>query len=321
MASSSKRSSGSSGRKPERKRVIITPERSRDGANSQRRSPTPKSKRQVEGGTSSRRPNDTQGATSKPHDPKRSARETRLARQRRAMRIRVALVVALIIGMVAGTVSLYRSNVFSITEIEVEGLVELTAADVIAVAALPEDSTLLRFPRGEMEVRLAEHPWIAAAHISRRFPEGLVIHVEERTPAALVDTGEAAFWLVDDGAMVLGQRTPETTETVMVIRDLTDFEPVAGERSESPSLANALLVLDGLSDKMLARVRAISAASVDLTTLITVDDVEVLVGSAEDIEKKDAVALRIMEEQAETVVHINVRTVDRPTWRGLDSGQ
>ena len=233
----------------------------------------------------------------------------------------MAAVVLAVVGVLAGVAALYRSDLFSINEIEIEGVTELTAEEVVATAALPEGSTLLRFPRGEMEVRLAADPWIAAAHISRRFPDGLVIHVDERVAAALIDTGEAAFWLVDSDSRVLGQRTPDTTETVPVIRDLADFEPVAGERSDSEALANALQVLEGLSDDMLARLRAISAPSVDLTTLMTSDDIEVLVGSAEDIEKKDAVALRIMEEQLDAVVHINVRTVDRPTWRGLDTGQ
>jgi cell division protein FtsQ len=236
-------------------------------------------------------------------------------------RVRIGVAVLAVFGIIAAVVALYRSDTFLITEVDVEGVTELTADEVIATAALPQGSTLLRFPRAEMEVRLASHPWIAAAHISRRFPDGLVVHIDERVPAALVDTGEASFWLVDSDSRVLGQRTPETTQTAPVIRDLADFEPVAGERSDSPALENALRVLEGLSDEMLVRVRAISAPSVDLTTLMTTDEIEVLVGSAEDIEKKDAVALRIMEEQAETVVHINVRSVDRPTWRGLDQSQ
>jgi cell division protein FtsQ len=262
------------------------------------------------------------GTKARREDPKRTAREQRLRRQRRALRLRIALVALGLIGLIAGAVALYNSNTFAIEEVQVEGLTELTAEEVIAVAALPEGATLIRFPRAEMEVRLLAHPWISSAHIGRRFPDALVIHLEERKPVALVDTGEAAFWLVDSQSTVLGQRTPDATETAAaVVRDLTDFEPVEGERSESAALENALRVIEGLSDELRARVRAVSAPSVDLTTLITVDDIEILVGSAEDIEKKDAVALRIMEEQADTVVHINVRTVDRPTWRGLDSAQ
>lgn len=304
---------------------MITPERLRDGVDSARCSNAAKGKDKAEAESSARRIGSGRkapgGTASRSRDPKRAAREMRLARQRVMQRVRIAMVMLVAVGLIAGAAALYRSDTFRITEIEVEGVAELTAEEVISTAGLPEGSTLLRFPRAEMEVRLASHPWIAAVHISRRFPDGLVVHVEERVPAALVDTGETVFWLVDSDSRVLGQRTPETTQTAPVIRDLTDFEPVAGEISDSASLENALRVLEGLSDEMLARVRAVSAPSVDLTTLMTYDDVEVLVGSAEDIEKKDAVALRIMDEQAETVVQINVRTVDRPTWRGLDPSQ
>jgi len=267
------------------------------------------------------RTGDTKKQRLKAGDAKRLAREQRLRAQRRAARLRIALVVLVVTGVVAGLVSLYNSALFTIDEIVVEGTRDLTPEEVVETAAVPPGATLLRFPRGQIEVRLAGHPWIASAHVSRRFPDGLVIHVEERRPVALVDVGQAAFWLVDRAGTVLGQRTPDTTETAPVIRDLPDFEPVPGEVSDSEVLANALEVIAGLDDALRAQVRAITAPSVDLTTLITSGDVEILVGSAEEIGKKSAVALRILDEQADSVVHINVRTVDRPTWRGLDAAE
>lgn len=227
----------------------------------------------------------------------------------------------LLIALVAGAVAFYNSDVLAIEEIEVEGASELTAEEVREIAALPQDATLLRFPRDEMQSRLTAHPWIRDAEIARRFPDSLVIRVEEREPAALIDSVDAGFWVVDREGFVLGEHTPDATATATVIRDLPDFEPTEGEQFDSPVLENALAVIAGLSDVMHARIRAVSAPSVDLTTLITSDDIEILVGSAEEIEKKEAVALRIMEEQGDAVVHINVRTVDRPTWRGLDTVQ
>ena len=236
-------------------------------------------------------------------------------------RLRWAAAISLVVALIVGGVALYNSSLFTIDSVVVEGATELTPAEVIETAALPDGATLIRYPRAEMESRLVAHPWISAAHISRRLPDTLVVHVEERTPAALVDVGTAEFWLVDRTGVVLGARSPETTETVTVVRDLTDFEPVAGERADSDALANALLVIEGLSDELRSLVRAVSAPSVDLTMLITRDDIEILVGSAEEIEEKDAVARQIMAEQGESIVHINVRTVDRPTWRGIDAGQ
>ena len=52
------------------------------------------------------------------------------------------------------------------------------------------------------------------------------------------------------------------------------------------------------------------------TTLTLDDDVEIAFGKAENIRDKERVVLKIMEENP-TVVYINVRVVDRPTWRAL----
>ncbi len=245
----------------------------------------------------------------------------RLARQKRALRLRVAGAVFVTGAILAGMVALYNSPVFEVQSIDVVGVERLSEDEVRSAAALPEDSTLLRFPRADMIERLVAHPWILEAHVSRDFPDGLRIRIEERKPAAQVDTGGALFWLIDPEGVVLEQRAPETTSTIVVIRDIEDFEPVAGSRSDSKTLANALAVLEGLSEELRMRTRAVSAQSVDLTTLITTDDVEILVGSAEDIVKKDMVARRILEEHAESAVFINVRTVDRPTWKGLEPGE
>ena len=41
-----------------------------------------------------------------------------------------------------------------------------------------------------VESRLLEDPWIAAATVSRDWPDLVTVHVEERTPAAWVRTGD-----------------------------------------------------------------------------------------------------------------------------------
>jgi cell division protein FtsQ len=107
--------------------------------------------------------------------------------------------------------------------------------------------------------------------------------------------------------------------TVVVVRDVEDLELSVGSRASSAALQNALAVWDGLGPELKDRTRTISAPTVDRTTLITTDDIEIIFGSVEGVERKDAVARSILSEQAGGVVYINVRTVDRPTWRGLES--
>lgn len=233
-------------------------------------------------------------------------------------RLKVGAVVAVVVLVVVGAVSLYRSSIFAVSSVEVVGNEQLSTDQVLERAAVPADATLLRFPADEVRERLVSDPWISDAVVTRDFPDTMRIRLTERVPAAYVDVGEEAFWLVDLAGFAIARQTPDTTATLVVVRDIEDAALEAGARSESETLLNALRVWQGLSSDLAAQVRAVSAPTVDKTTLITVDDIEILVGSADDIGKKDLIAREILREHAGVVVYVNVRTVDRPTWRGLD---
>ena len=65
---------------------------------------------------------------------------------------------------------------------------------------------------------------------------------------------------------------------------------------------------------------ALSAPSVDKTALLVDDDVQVFVGDANDIKKKDQLIREILAKQ-KNVVYINVRVPERAVWRGLEKGK
>ncbi|MDO8987083.1 MAG: FtsQ-type POTRA domain-containing protein [Coriobacteriia bacterium] len=229
------------------------------------------------------------------------------------------VVVAVVLVIAVGSIALYRSSIFLITKVEVMGNTQLSANEVRTLAAASPKATLLRFPAKEVSQRVSDSPWVRSVSVTRDFPDTMRIRVTEFVPSALVDGGGDIFWLVDSSGWVIAQQPQETTSTLITIRDLESFEASAGERSTSEALRNALRVWRALSSELRARTRTISAPSVDKTALMTTDDITIFVGSSADIERKDFVARRILEEQAGKVVSINVRTVDRPTWRGVDT--
>ncbi|HET6497493.1 MAG TPA: FtsQ-type POTRA domain-containing protein [Coriobacteriia bacterium] len=100
--------------------------------------------------------------------------------KRRSGVVRAAGAALIVLAVLAGAVGVYRSDLFAVQRVVVEGERELSSQEVVGLAALPPDSTLLRFPRDEMVRRLSGHAWIAGAHIGRRFPGTLVVHIEER---------------------------------------------------------------------------------------------------------------------------------------------
>jgi cell division protein FtsQ len=248
---------------------------------------------------------------------KRAEREQRQQARRRRTRTRVAIVVVAVAAVVLGCVLLMRSSVFTVTTVEVQGVDRLSEEEVLALAAVPDDATLLRFPAGDVADRLLANPWIEDVSVNRDFPDTMVITVVERTPSAQLDLGEQ-YWVVDSEGYVLEEKSLEETSTLVVVRDVQDAQPVIGERVEEEELLNALAVLSGLSDELRDQVRTVSAVSVDETALITEDGIEILFGEATEVERKDVVTREILEQQEGLVVFIDVRTVDVPVWRGLE---
>lgn len=249
-------------------------------------------------------------------EARRIERERRAAAARRAARLRVAAVIAVAAAVIGLCVTVYRSPLFAIGRVEVVGARNLSSARVRALAAVPPDATLIRFPADAVAARVASDPWVAEVSVSRLFPDGMRIRVTERVPLALVDAG-SVFWLADGNGYIIAQRTAESTATLPVVRDVPGLDLRAGRRTTSEPLLNALKVLGGISSALRSQVRLITAPSIDGTTLLTRDRVEIVFGEASDVALKDERARMILDEQRGRVVSIDVRTVDRPTWRGL----
>lgn len=249
---------------------------------------------------------------------KAEERDSRIRAQRRRVQLRIGLLVLAVLAAIAGVVWLFRSSVFIVESVEIVGGKRLSTAQITELAALPRDVTLLRLPTKQIESRLERNPWISSAEVTRDFPDTVRIRVAERTPAALVGVNSKSRWLVDRAGVWLAAQSTSATSTLILVRDVDGLDPVAGKRTQSETLLNALAVLSRLDKGLAPRIRAVSAPSIDKTALVTRDGVEVFVGTADDIVRKQQVAAKILQEQAGNVVYINVRTVDSPTWRGLE---
>jgi cell division protein FtsQ len=246
----------------------------------------------------------------------REAREGRLSAQRRAGRTRWIVGIVAVVAIVAGCVAVYRSPLFAVKRIEVLGAVHVGQQTVVRLARVPADATLIRFPADGVADRVAKDPWIASVTVSRLFPDGMRIRVVERVPVAMVDSG-STFWLIDRTGMVIAKKSTEQTATAVVVRDVPGLDLKAGRRTTSETLMNAVAVLQGISEQLRSQVGSISAPTIDGTTLYLRDKVEVVFGDATDAATKNALALQILADHPGKVVSIDVRTTDRPTWRGL----
>jgi cell division protein FtsQ len=249
---------------------------------------------------------------------KRDERERRLATQRMRVRLVLGGIAAALIVLVIGSVLLYRSAAFSVRHVVVTGNARISTARILALAAIPADATLLRLPSDEIAARVRSDPWIESASVQGAFPDKVTIAVHERVPVALVDLGKArGVWVVDADGSFIASRTPASVAGLPVVRDVVANGSAISMKDPPETMLNALKVLGGLGTQLRSSAKYVTAASIDETAIFTKDGVEILFGAASQMSKKDFLAKRILADQKGKVVFIDVRSVDRPVWRGL----
>lgn len=326
MASSSGRRSGSSGSSSNRKRVVI-------GADETVRVRYKKDQPQVESerkrtGRQAQRSESERAGTRVPRPSSAGLkvasqkRDDRDRRRKEIGRRRIALVIAAsaaVLILAWGLAAIWRAPLFTVDSVQVKGNAHLSTAEVLSLAAVPTDATLLRLPSSQIVERLESSPWVSAARVTRSFPHTIVLDVTERVPLALADAGVRGLWLVTGDGHWVAVRSKEPTSGLVLIKDVPALAPQAGEKSTSPQLTNALDVVAGLSPQLKGQLKFVSAATVEKTMLVLNNDVQVFVGSADEIAKKDLIARAILRRE-KNVVYVNVRVTDRPTWRGLGAG-
>jgi cell division protein FtsQ len=234
----------------------------------------------------------------------------------RRAQIRLALIAVVVVALVVGAVAIYRSQVFDVRTVEVVGATQLRPEDVISRAAVPADATLLRFSAGAIKERVLADPWVKDATITRSFPHTLRIRIDERAALGVVNTGVGLF-VVDGEGFVLAEQSAEATTTLPTFRDTPGLDLKVGRKSTSEVLANALAALNGIGTEIGVTVLAVTAPTIDETMFITADNVEIMVGEADEMPKKALIVRQILREQAGSVVFIDVRSTERPVSRGL----
>ena len=90
----------------------------------------------------------------------------------------------------------------TIQQITVLGLDRIRREEVVELLSIPPDMSLLSLNTGPVIERLERHPWISAASVERVFPDTLAVRVTERKPVAILQSGEGAHLLDNEGYLL-----------------------------------------------------------------------------------------------------------------------
>jgi cell division septal protein FtsQ len=103
--------------------------------------------------------------------------------------------VVLIAGETFAILFLLAQPAFRPQHVEVAGVQHVTAAEVTAALALPADRNLFFLRQSELERRVERLPWVRSAAVSLGLPDRLSVAVSEWKPSAVLQVGEASFYL------------------------------------------------------------------------------------------------------------------------------
>ena len=264
-------------------------------------------------------------------------RALRAQKHARNYAIRVIVVLAIVVLLVLGGGIAYNSSLFSIENVEVQGVDHLTQSEMAQLAAVPDNTTLLRVDVDTIKSRLLQNAWVQDVSIDRKFPDTLVINVTERTIAAVVavptSSGKSTkkwaissdhMWLmpIPDKDSESGKNTSEKIyEDADAALKITNVpygtEASIGSYCTDDNVLNALDIVSGMTTELAGMVTEVSASGAEETTLMLNNGVEIAFGKAENIRDKERVILQILKQNEGSVSYINVRTVSSPTWRTI----
>lgn len=235
--------------------------------------------------------------------------------------MRIVIVVAAVLLVIFGSIFVYRSDLFHVNNVQINGVSHLTSQEITEIAAVPADSTLLRLDAAGIKQRLEDNAWVQSATIHRSLPDTIVIDVTERTPGAVVRINDKQTWVISTDSSWLSAATEDDWNNDMRIIDVSNSiaQPVSGSECTDGGIKNALAILDGISDDLKSQIQSISAESSIKTSLNLKNGITVAFGDSSNIQLKEAAINELLSQYAGKISYINVRVPASPTYRTLDA--
>lgn len=289
------------------------------------------------GATTKRAPLRRSASTAKVVRSSSSGAAARAAANYRKYLLGIAAAVAAVVLVIVAYIALYNSNVFEIEEVSVKGVDHLTATDLQNLAGVEQGTTLLNVDSETIREQLMVDAWVQDVKINRIFPHTLELVVTERTIEAVVKVPSSdgsttvdwaiasdGMWLMpipaqdSEAGQLVNPQVYEDAANALVISDVPyTTKPEVGSYCSDANVNNALAIVSGLTTELSGRVTAVKATETESTTLTIKDGPDIVFGTADDIREKERVCLEIMNSHPDGVSYINVRSVNRPTYRAL----
>lgn len=258
-------------------------------------------------------------ATGRPRLAAAPQEASRRPRARRAAR-RVVATLAVSVAAAATLIVAGRSPLLGLTRVEVTGLHVLHRTAVLRAADVHTGEPVLDVQPGVVAARVSRLPWVAHVSVTRLYPAGLRIQVQERRAVAWLPTtgsGVGKGWLLaPDGTVLAPVRASPSLPVLGTSPTVSSL--AAGSKLSSAPVRAALTVLGVTSAAWSRTVTVVQPASARGLEFRLRAGTTVVYGSAALATQKQAAVtamLHAARAQGRLAAVIDVRAPSAPTLR------
>lgn len=188
------------------------------------------------------------------------------------------VVAVLVCIVVSGVYLFFNSSMFIADSLGWEGNYYLSA-DELDILLDFEPTNVMRIDGNAITTKLQEHPWVDSALMRWRWPNEIMIEVQERKPLALVPVQESWYLLDREGNLL----PPPLGINMYTLPLVTNVDTESVEQ-----LRSTARVLGHIPERLW---NSISEWNGQSRTLVSRDGTQILIGESQDLDLK----LEIME--------------------------
>ena len=166
-------------------------------------------------------------------DPRLMERRTRVAEDHAKRNVGRLLKFLVAVTVLAGAVWLALSPWLSIAQVRTAGIVASDTNQTLAAHRVVAGTPMVMLRAGSIEATLEADPWVREARVHLNWPDEVIVRVEERVPAAWVETSGGWTRRAIDGVALPSAESPDDSLPWILLpavddREATDSRLVLG---------------------------------------------------------------------------------------------
>lgn len=150
-------------------------------------------------------------------------------------------VICAIMLVIAGYRAVAAASFFRAASIDIRGAERASGERIAAITKRKAAATnVWQLNLDELSAEIEKEPWVRTAIVSRVLPGGLRVRITERTPAAVVRTGNGQLVWVDEDAVLLARVSPTDGLPPFFLRGYDETLTTAAQNENRRRIAEAI---------------------------------------------------------------------------------